>query len=256
MNIEVHRKTVFPYTPPMTKPILVCLHGWGGSKESFTELQQALAGHDVEILTPDLPGFGNEPEPPSAWSVDDYARWVETWIEKHAPGSPIQLLGHSHGGRIAIKIATRGKLPLTHLYLCAAAGIRHPRRFRRTLGYVLAKIGRFLLSPFGNASASRGKKFLYKIFRVHDFEIASPVLRETMINVTGEDLRPILHTITGPPDIFWGTEDSMTPVADATIMHEAIVGSTLHVYPGVRHRVHRDRAKEIADIIIERSRIA
>jgi pimeloyl-ACP methyl ester carboxylesterase len=38
----------------------------------------------------------------------------------------------------------------------------------------------------------------------------------------------------------------MTPVADAHVIHEGIAGSTLQIFQGVRHRVHRDRATEIA----------
>src|SRR5688500_18222269 len=104
--------------------VLLCLHGWGGDKDSFTELREALAGTGIEILTPDLPGFGNEPEPKEAWAVDDYADWVLGWLEKQrcATGASLHVLGHSHGGRIAIKLAVRGSLPIEHLYLCAAAG--------------------------------------------------------------------------------------------------------------------------------------
>ena len=62
------------------KPILVCLHGWGGSKESFTELREALQDVPCEIVTPDLPGFGDAAEPERPWTVDDYADWVESYI--------------------------------------------------------------------------------------------------------------------------------------------------------------------------------
>ncbi len=55
------------------KHVLVCLHGWGGSKESFTELREALKDSGVEILTPDLPGFGSEPEPDHPRTTNDYA---------------------------------------------------------------------------------------------------------------------------------------------------------------------------------------
>ena len=64
------------------RPVLVCLHGWGGSKESFTELRAVLKGEPIEILTPDLPGFGKEPEPKKPWTTDDYANWVEEWIKE------------------------------------------------------------------------------------------------------------------------------------------------------------------------------
>jgi pimeloyl-ACP methyl ester carboxylesterase len=235
------------------KAALVCVHGWGGSMESFTELRAALHGDHVEIYTPDLPGFGAEPEPPEPWSNDDYADWVEAWIREHVPlGRPLFLLGHSHGGRICIKLAVRDTLPVTRLYLCAAAGIRHPRHIKRIIGLTLAKGGKLLLSiPGARALQPVGKKLLYRLVRVHDYEKASPLMRETLIRVSAEDLRPILGRIPVPTDIFWGTDDGMTPIGDATIMHEHIEGSRLHVYPGVRHAVHRTKAAEIAAVIRE-----
>ncbi len=249
------------------KPVLVCLHGWGGSKESFTELRAALDGTDIEILTPDLPGFGSELEPDRPWTTDDYAEWVERWLCQRIASSDqriaLHLLGHSHGGRIVIKLAAHEhvkrssllahRFSLQHLYLCAAAGIRHPRHFKRIIGLTLAKVGAMIFSIPGLRSLQPiAKKFLYKLVRVHDYENASPIMRQTLINVSQEDLRPLLACIDVPTDIFWGTQDQMTPIGDAYVMHDAIKGSNLHIYPGIRHRVHRDKAIEIAQVIKKR----
>ena len=259
---------------------LLCLHGWGGSKESFTELREALKGTDITILTPDLPGFGNEPEPKKPWTTDDYANWVVQWFVTNRPPLPnplprgegkirFFLLGHSHGGRIALKIANRKSdfgsglrrdesqiANPDHLFLCASAGLRHPRHFKRILGLTLAKLGKTLLKIPGLTSLELlGKKFLYRLVRVHDYEQASTVMRQTLINVTKEDLRPLLSKITVPTDIFWGEDDGMTPVGDAHVMHREIAGSQLHLYPGVRHRVHRERAREIGEVILHASQL-
>ncbi len=235
--------------------ILLCLHGWGGDKNSFTELREALKDTDIEILTPDLPGVGSEPEPKEPWTVDDYADWVEAWIKaqletRKLVNSKLFVLGHSHGGRIAIKLAVRESLPIEHFYLCAAAGIRHPRHFKRIAGLLLAKTGKaFLAIPGLKHLQPLGKKLLYRLVRVHDYEKASPVMRDTLIKVTQEDLRPLLPLVHVPTDIFWGMDDQMTPIKDAYIMHRAIKDSQLHVFPNVRHRVHRDKAADIASII-------
>jgi len=232
----------------MTKTV-VCLHGWGGSKESFGELRQALKGTSIHLLTPDLPGFGEEPEPGRPWNVDDYADWTEHYIRKHVQG-PFMLLGHSHGGRISIKLTTRGTLPIARLILCASAGIKHPRHIKRTVGLTLAKSGKALLSiPGVRTLQPFAKKILYKLVRVHDYEKASPVMRETLIRVSREDLRPLLREIRIPTDIFWGTADRMTPYGDAKIMKREIAGSQLHEFEGTRHAVHRERALEIAHLI-------
>lgn len=237
---------------------LLCLHGWGGSKESFTELRDALKGTPVTILTPDLPGFGAEPEPARPFTNDDYADWVVDWLEKNHPSvltlhahPSLFLLGHSHGGRIAIKLTAGNRLPVTHLFLCASAGIRHARHFKRIAGLLLAKTGKFFLSIPGMRSLQpMGKKFLYRLVRVHDYEKASPVMRDTLINVTEEDLRPLLPCIHVSTDIFWGTDDGMTPVSDGRLMARKIPESTLHEFPGIRHGVHREKAKEIAAAIL------
>ncbi|MAE68674.1 MAG: alpha/beta hydrolase [Candidatus Peribacteraceae bacterium] len=242
----------------MSKPILLCLHGWGGSKESFTELRAALKDSDLEILTPDLPGFGDEPEPKEPMTVDDYADWVLEKYESRIRNNNWYLLGHSHGGRIAIKLVTSKlqtancQLP-THLFLCAAAGIRHPRHFKRIIGLTLAKTGTFILSlPGLKFLKPLGKKLLYKLVRVHDYEKASDIMRKTLIKVSGEDLRPLLKEITLPTDLFWGTDDGMTPYGDAKIMKTEIPNALLHTYKGIHHRVHRDRATEIAEVICSR----
>lgn len=249
----------------LSKPVLLCLHGWGGSKESFEELRSALEGTDLLILTPDLPGFGSEPEPAKPWTTDDYADWVEEWlrntlITERQPLTALSLLGHSHGGRIAIVLAARQstKEPrnqITHLYLCAAAGIRHRHSLKRSLGLLLAKTGKILmLIPGMRTLETSGKTILYKLMRVHDYENASPMMQKTMQLVTDKDLTPLLPHISVPTDIFWGTNDTMTPMKDGELMHRMIKGSRLHLFPGSRHRIHRDKAKEIAAVIRERLR--
>ena len=262
------------------KTILLCLHGWGGSKESFTELRealhhslrsdsgQAIKGADLQILTPDLPGFGDEPEPDRPWTTDDYADWVVKWFTNkrinELTSRRFFLLGHSHGGRIAIKLAARlaiqpsnhPTIPIDHLFLCAPAGIRHPRHFKRILGLMLAKTGKFFLSiPGLNLLQPLGKKFLYTLVRVHDYEQASPVMRETLIKVSAEDLRPFLPLIAIPTSIFWGDADRMTPVSDASEMQRLLPGSKIRIFRGVRHDVHRVCAREIGkEILLQISR--
>ncbi|MCA9371102.1 MAG: alpha/beta hydrolase [Candidatus Peregrinibacteria bacterium] len=246
----------------MTKT-LVCFHGWGGSKESFTELKEALKHDDVTVLAPDLPGFGDEPDPEHPFSNDDYADWALCWLSQQMNNGKLTmknewfLLGHSHGGRVAIKLVTE-KLSIlhskfsipSHLFLCAAAGIHHPRHIKRVIGLMLAKGGKAIFAlPGLRKLEPLGKTLLYKLVRVHDYEKASEVMRKTLILVTREDLKPLLRHISVPTDLFWGTDDGMTPYSDARIMEKEIPHAKLHAYAGVRHRVHRDRAMEIAAVI-------
>ena len=241
------------------KPILLCLHGWGGSKESFADLRKALQGTDIAILTPDLPGFGTEPDPPGPWGIDEYAKWVEEWFRKNAPhleprprgeGISPYLLGHSFGGQIAVKLALRGNLPIRHLFLCAPAAIRPYFSLKRTAGYITAKCGKTLLALHGlRLLQPLLKTLLYKLMGVHDYERASPLMQRIMIRVTHQNLEKELKKLSLPVDLFWGINDRITPLWKAKCMHSRIPGSHLHTFPNTRHGVHRDRAQEIAAII-------
>ncbi len=237
------------------KPTLLCLHGWGGSMKSFDPLREALEGIDIEILTPDLPGFGDEPDPPRPWTTDDYAAWVQDYVEHNRTGKgPLWILGHSHGGRTAIVIAAKNLLPVDRLFLCAPAINRNGRYvLRRTFGVALAKTGKFFLSiPGLSALAPIAKKLLYKLLRVHDYERASPLMQQTLVLVTKEDLTPLFSSITQRVDLFWGDQDGQTPISDARYMQPLLQHCELHVYHGTRHAVHKTNAREIAAVLRRR----
>ncbi|MDP7247938.1 MAG: alpha/beta fold hydrolase, partial [Candidatus Peribacteraceae bacterium] len=161
----------------MQSPILLCLHGWGGSSESFNELRDALDNADLKILTPDLPGFGGEPESDHPFSVDDFASWTEQWLGRKfnelsivncqlpvLSEVEVSIVGHSFGGRIAIKLATRGNLKIDHLFLCASAGIKRPKHIKRVISLSIAKTGNAILSiPGLRILKNTARSFLYKV---------------------------------------------------------------------------------------------
>lgn len=234
------------------RPTLLCLHGWGGSSSSFDALKKELDGAGLEFLAPDLPGFGKESEPPRPWTVDDYGQWVVDWLGAHRRETgPLFVLGHSHGGRTLLKLCATARLAPDHLFLCAPAiNRRHRYRLRRTVGYALAKTGKALLAlPGLKTLAPLGRKGLYKLMRVHDYERASPLMQKTLVLVTQDDLSELAAKITIPTDLFWGEDDRQTPVEDGEFLKKTMPHAVLHRYAGVRHAVHRERAAEIAAVI-------
>lgn len=94
---------------------LVLLHGGGTDHRCFAHVVPLLAPR-FDLLTPDLPGHGEAPPPPSV-SVEAVAATLAERIEDRLrPG--YALLGHSFGGMVAMAFAATVAPPPDRLILC------------------------------------------------------------------------------------------------------------------------------------------
>lgn len=84
-------------------PVMVLLHGLGGSHANWMRLGPLLAER-ARVLAPDLPGFGYSPPAGRATTVQTNARWVLRFLREIA-GTPAILVGNSMGGLISILAA-------------------------------------------------------------------------------------------------------------------------------------------------------
>ncbi|WP_117209502.1 alpha/beta fold hydrolase [Allorhizocola rhizosphaerae] len=86
-------------------PLLVCHPGGPGMHPDYFDAVFDLAGaHEVALLHPR--GTGNSPRPstPDDYTIDAYAHDTVAWIANSAT-EPTFLLGHSHGGLVAARVA-------------------------------------------------------------------------------------------------------------------------------------------------------
>jgi pimeloyl-ACP methyl ester carboxylesterase len=76
----------------------VLVHGIGVSHRYFEPTARLLAQHgDVWMI--DLPGYGSAPKPPRNPSIEDHARVVGEFLQRHGITRPV-LVGHSMGCQI------------------------------------------------------------------------------------------------------------------------------------------------------------
>ena len=85
---------------------LVLLHGLGGSWRSWDLVAPALAEHR-EVITPDLPGFGQSPPLGEEVSVADLADALTAFLAEEGL-SGADLVGTSVGARLVLELARRG----------------------------------------------------------------------------------------------------------------------------------------------------
>lgn len=119
---------------------LLCLHGFAGHGESFTDLGEFLAGSGITTAAIDHRSHGmSEGErgdvPVFYWFLKDAESVIQQLKEKYSP-SKLFLLGESMGGTISIHLSARGdfseiRKEISGVILCAP-GIRPKISFTLT----------------------------------------------------------------------------------------------------------------------------
>lgn len=233
------------------KPSIVILHGWGRGAKSYEEVKKLLEekGHSVYLF--DLPGFGEAPPPPTAWSVDDYVEFVL----KFAVSSQLDkffLWGNSFGGRIAIKFAVKYPDKLQGLILCAAAGLKEELNWRQKIGAFLARtrMGKSIFNAVAPQFISDlMKRALYKFTGSRDFLLAPGIMKRVLQKTIEEDLKSYLPQIKMPTLIIHGRKDNILSLSGARIMNKEIAGSQLEILENIGHRPHKECPEELVEII-------
>ena len=60
---------------------VIMLHGWGANIELFRNIAEPISTK-YPVAAPDMPGFGETPEPEAVWTVDDYTDFDIEFIRK------------------------------------------------------------------------------------------------------------------------------------------------------------------------------
>src|ERR1700726_4791905 len=228
-------------------PVLF-LHGWGASGELFAPVLEPLQ-QGRRLIVPDLPGFGGTPAPPVAWSAHDYADWTIALLDRLGV-ERCDVVGHSHGGRVAIVLASRNPGRIRRIVLVDSAGIkpRHGLRYRlRVRTYKLLRgversgaLPQAVRTVAATRANRRGSE---------DYRAASGTLRGTLVRLVNEDLTPLLSGIKAPVLLIWGEEDKETPLDDARVMERLIPDAGLVVFPGAGHYSYLDQPGRFVRIV-------
>lgn len=220
---------------------LIILHGWQSSKEKWERVKQELESENLEVSIPDLPGFKPQNKLQKTWNLDDYARWLKDFSSGQ---ERFFLLGHSFGGRIAIKFALNYPQDLEGLILVSSGGIKSRRTIKRLFLENFAP-------TFKKFSFLPGYSFLRKLFykyivRKTDYLEAEGHLKNTFRKVVSEDLTPYLPWIKPNTLIIWGEKDEVLPLSDGKLVDQNIKNSNLVVLEGKGHAPNLECPKRLA----------
>ena len=212
---------------------LIFLHGWGNDSSFFDTLAGFLAdSRECHLI--DLPGFGKSKKPDSVWGTKDYARCIVDYLKSHNI-EHADILGHSVGGRIALRIAVYFPEYLNDLILISSAGIKSKKFiFKRLKIYLLKKIAKI----FKFMDRIIGKDFFKSKysskFASRDYLNAGD-LKSIFIKIVNEDQESELKDVKAKTLLIWGDKDTETPVDMGETFSKKIKNSELVVLNGKDH---------------------
>jgi pimeloyl-ACP methyl ester carboxylesterase len=234
------------------KPLVV-LHGWGSSRRVMMPLARSLA-HIRTSYVLDLPGFGDTPEPNTSWSIDDYADAIESFISNKFE-QPVDLLVHSFGGRITLKLCSRkfGSQRIQKVLITGGAGMKPKRSLKFYFRKYLAKL---LKLPFSILPESYREPALLKLRQTSlwkslgsgEYNQLSGVMRETFVKSVTEYLEKCLPLIPHDILLLWGRNDDATPVYQGERIDQGIKNSALVIIEDAGHYAFLDKPKQFVSI--------
>jgi pimeloyl-ACP methyl ester carboxylesterase len=146
--------------PQSQQPSLVMVHGWMDVAASFQFMVDAM-GTDRHIVAPDWRGFGHSTgaATDNYWHPD-YMADLDFLLEHISPNAPVDLLGHSMGGHVAMMYAgvrpqrVRKLINMEGFGMPAAKPELAPQRYAQWMDELHALAhGQMLLKPYPHLEA-------------------------------------------------------------------------------------------------------
>ncbi len=213
---------------------VLLLHGWGSSLDVWKPYVNALSSK-LRFVALDFPGCGKSDLPKTPLTTDDYANLVLEFINKMGL-KDISLIGHSHGGRVIMKLAGSGMVKPRRIIFLDAAGVKPKKDIKKELKVKTFKIAKwFLKLPVIRNYTEETLKDLRGKFGSADYNSAPEVMRKTLVNLVNDDMTDLLGNINCPTFLIWGDKDTATPLYMAEIICDKINDSGLCIYEGAGH---------------------
>jgi pimeloyl-ACP methyl ester carboxylesterase len=235
-------------------PVLLLIHGMGGTFENWQEVVEPLSRHH-KVIAPDLPGHGASGPGGGDYSIGAFAAGLRDLLlalgHKRAT-----VVGHSLGGGIAMQFAYQFPEMVERLVLVSSGG----------LGPEVSPLLRAATLPgadlFINATAAIGSKVVPTLARglamiglrpsadLHEVirgygTLTDPARRtaflatvRAVLGAGGQrvDASDRLYLAEAMPVlIVWGADDPIIPVHHGEDAHERTPGSRLEIFDGVGH---------------------
>ena len=204
---------------------LILLHGIATDRHIWDLVVPELAA-ERRVVTLDLPGFGGSAPVGEDFDLEHVAERIVHGLTGRGIHGPLDLVGHSLGGGIAITLAANHPRLVRRLVLVAPAGLRP---FPATVSNVLAAAADAVLAARRGAVSLTdlwwGRKLLLSLTAADGAELPPTLARQlveasataqrtpaALATITSADLRPMLAQLRMPLGVIWGELDRTVPI--------------------------------------------
>ena len=242
---------------------VVFVHGSFASSSAWRRLVAGLNASFCNVIALDLPGWGeSDPSPTDCVDLVEYEAAAVAAVVAEASVGPIHLVGHSHGGAVALAVALGGRVALQSLTLFEPLPVSVLSDMGDTDAY--GDLIRFVSDyrdafNAGDSWAVRGVIDLWGGSGA--FEAMSPAARGAIAAGTTQNIRQwqgnfafrptldALQSLTVPTMLV--QSERANPIAKLIIerLHELIRGSNVAEIAGANHFLIHTHSSDCARVV-------
>jgi pimeloyl-ACP methyl ester carboxylesterase len=258
-------------------PPLLFIHGLGSSGYMEWRYNLPAFARSRRVLAPDLPGFGRSDKARLPYGLKLFETAVYDYV-RTVGGGPMDVVGTSMGGRVAIDFALTHRRLVRRLVLVNSLGLGRPRPGPVYPLVVVPKLGEAILRGVRGALAglppavirkaagrlagmsvdprqALGDGYLAHLRELH----AAPGYHEAYLatvrslarpgTLSSMDLVAQLAVTDIPVLLVWGADDPLFPLEVARRAHRLLPGSGLAIIKAAGHTPQAERPDEFNQIV-------
>ena len=222
-------------------PILVLMHGWGESKETWKDIIPALSEKST-VYALDLPAFGDNQKDYTVFALKDYVAYLNNFFYEHKIEKSI-LIGHSFGGRVATQFTLQYPKKVEKLVLYSS-NIRFDKDSSNRMFALLNSVNKSMVLLF--SVITRGVR--NKKLSPNDYTQLSTI--QKMIHADAQFI-DVLHQIKQPVLLLAGRFDFLTTLSYQRTLSKKFVRAKLVTFDRSTHIAHKEERRKFIETIKE-----
>jgi pimeloyl-ACP methyl ester carboxylesterase len=241
---------------------LLLIHGLATTRAIWHLVAPQLA-HGRRVVTVDVPGFGESAAVSRGFDLRRVAERIARGLAARGVHGPLDLVGHSLGGGIALTLAASRPRLVRRLVLVAPAGLQPiPWPAPLALSYVAPIVlavrrraapltelpwGRRILLATAAADGARIAPAEARL--VVDASAGAQRTGQALAAITRADLRPLLGRTPAALGVLWGSDDRTIPVRGVEAIRARRPDAEVEVIPRAGHVAMVERPEAFAEAL-------